>query len=70
LATGIKKISAQASSGGGDFGGLGCYLSSCNLFFLSSFKTEDFTPKSIKSGKIVRKVFIFKKSIFLLNDLE
>ena len=30
LATGIKKISAQASSGGGDFKGPGCYLSSCN----------------------------------------
>jgi hypothetical protein len=35
-----------------------------------SFKIEDFTPKSIKSGKIVKKFFIFKKSIFSLNDLE
>ena len=35
-----------------------------------SFKIEDFNPKSIKSRKIGKKVFIFKKSIFLFNNLR
>jgi hypothetical protein len=31
---------------------------------------EDFNPKPIKSGEIVKKVFISKKSIFLSNKLR
>jgi len=40
-----------------------------NEIYHQPFKIENFTPKSIKNGKIVKKVFILKKNIFSLNDL-